>query len=301
MQIMFYPTRIVLPLWARPKSLALKTALRNLRIGEIRVKRISSEFNPRNLMRPYLFPQLEASVDPEPYMKYFSEKYKIDGTEVVEWMIDSAANNAIASARVQEYNRIGSNLAASHGDGAIPGVVVSDCRFRSEYGHYVSSRGYAVAITPRGNFNVPVLKKNNGIFRDLLTWASTTYTGYIQYGGFLAKWIELASTPIRSSVGFIKDTRGNVAPQFFNQLPPRPKMTVTVRQTFQSSNNQTISIAFRNPTDYTNVLGTKSFDVPAGTNQVSYTLTSIPYTPPVVAHIQPEDHINTTLEEFVVG
>ena len=165
----------------------------------------------------------------------------------------------------------------------------------------MSQRGYAIAITPRGNFNVPNLRKHTGIFRDLLTWASTTNIGYIQYHGLLAKWVELAATPIRDTVGFIKDTRGNVAPQFFNQLPPRPKISVIVNQVFQSGDSQTVAIRFRDPTDYTNILGEKTFDLPEGSHQVTYTLSSFPYVPPVVAEIQPQDHISTALESYTVG
>jgi len=299
-RIMHIPTRFRFPLWARRNSLTLKGALERLKISDISVRRISVEFRPRNLIRPYLFPHLPASLSPRPYLEILEREAPVDGTEIVEWMRIAAVDNAILSARKLEYERAGSEIEAASGDGYIPGISVASVRYVSEYASRVRSRGYAVAQTPRGNFDVPLLRKRTGVFKDLLTYGSMSYCGAIQWGGPLVFWRDLASTPIRQTVGFIMDARGNQAPHFFEQLPLRPAISVTVRQRFSSEDAQTITINFRDPTDYTRVLGTREIDVAEGESEVSWTMRAFPYVPPVVAEIQPQDNVETSMEEYVV-
>jgi len=298
--VRFYPTTIRFPLWARP--LTIRTALTRIRISEPRVRLISEKFNlERGLYRSLYMPRLKPALNPADILKSIKAEVPIDGVEVVEWMQLSAAENAILSARVEEYNRLGSQLVSGSTDSYIPGLVVEDCRIRKERGSIVGTRGYAIAETPRGTFNIPRLGKRAGIFRDLITWASMYYQGSIQHCETLLKWKSLAETPIRNTVGFYRDGRGNAAPNFFVQIPPRPKLTVTVRQRFSSDRDQTLNINFRDPTNYTNVVGTKSVDIAAGENEVTYTVSAFPYCPPLVAEIQPEDNTQTKLEEYVVA
>jgi hypothetical protein len=221
---------------------------------------------------------------------------------VVETMSvhNCAAENAVLQARIAEYNRLGSELAGANGDGYIPGVVVEDIKFQSQSGATVSSQGYAIATTPRGNFNVPSLKKAPGVFKDLISWGSMSYLGAIQFNGTLLKWKSLAETPINQTVGFYMDTRGNVAPNFFVQQPTRPALTVTVTQVFSSDQSQTLKLNFRDPTDYSRIVGSKNVSIASGTSQVSYTVSAFPYVPPIVAEIQPQDSIQTKLESYTV-
>jgi hypothetical protein len=252
------------------------------------------------LMRPYLDPRLPESLSAKTYFDIIVKEVPVDGVEIVEWMQIAHADKLTLSARALEYNRAGSEMAYDSGDSYIPGVSVEDLKFQKDKGATVKSRGYGIAITPRGNFNLPTLKKATGVFKDLISAATMSYCGGAQWNGNLLKWKELAATPIKTTVGFFCDRAGNIAPNFFEQLPPRPALSVTVRQTFSSNDAQTITMNFRDPTDYSRVLGTKTVDIPAGTSQVTWTMSAIPYVPPTVAEIQPQDDTETSMEEYVV-
>jgi len=296
--VRFYPTTVKLPLWARP--FALKKAISSLRISDVSVKLINRSFTLKGLMRSPYRPDIRPALDPAELITDIRAIASVDGTEIVEWMQISAAENIVMQARIAEYNAIGSQMIGQSGDSYIPGVVVEDLKFQSVTAANVSSSGYGVVVTPRGNFNVPTLGKSTGVFRDLLTWGSISYVGALQWTGNLLKWKSLASTPIREVVGFYMDSKGNTAPQFFVQQPPRPALTVTVRQVIESNDRQSITINFRDPTDYTSILSTKRFDVAAGQSQITFTLSAFPYVPPVIAEIQPENNKSTKLDEYVV-
>jgi hypothetical protein len=285
--------------WAR--SLSIGTALTRLSISEPKVKLISSEFvKEKGLARSLYKPELPAALHPKDILSTIRLDAPTDGVEIVEWMQIAAAENTVLQARIAEYNRLGSQQVGQSGDGYIPGVVVEDIKYVSQAGATVSSQGFAVASTPRGNFNVPSLKKAPGIFRDLISWGSMSYLGSVQFGASLLKWKSLAETPITQTVGFYMDARGNAAPNFFVQQPPRPALTVTVRQRFSSDQNQTLKLNFRDPTDYSRTVGSKSVDIASGESQATYTVSAFPYVPPLIAEIQPQDQVQCKLEEFVV-
>jgi len=295
-----YPTTLRLPLWARPMS--IQPALRRLSISEIKAKLISETFLlERGLRISPLRPEIPPTLSPIRILPIIREIAPIDGVEVVEWMHISAAENTVLQARILEYNSLGSQIVGANGDPYIPGVVVENIRFLSELGSTIASRGYSIVSTPRGNFNVPNLGNTTGVFRDLISWASTSYIGKVQTVGTLLKWRDLAQTPITQPVGFFMDLAGNVAPHFFVQQPPRPALTVTVRQIFSSDKPQTIKLNFRDPTNYSNIVGTKSVAIAAGTSEVTYTLSSFPYVPPLVAEIKPQDGVQTRLESYTVS
>jgi len=297
--IRLYPTTVRFPLWARP--LSIRTALTRLTISEPKVKLISEKFElERGLARSLYKPELPPVLHPNSILPTIRSEAPTDGVEVVEWMQIAAAENTVLQARIAEYNRLGSELAGQSGDGYIPGVVVEDVKFVSQRGATVSSQGYAVASTPRGNFNVPNLKKAPGIFKDLISWGSMSYLGAVQFNGTLLKWKSLAETPITQTVGFYMDQKGNVAPNFFVQQPPRPALTVTVRQRFSSDQNQTLKLNFRDPTDYTRTVGSKSVAIASGESEVTYTVSAFPYVVPLVCEIQPQDQVQTKLEQFIV-
>jgi len=297
--VRIYPTEIRFPAWAGPSTLRL--SLSRLRISEPIVSRISEKFTVKGLSRSYYRPDIKETLDPREIFEKIVEEAPSDSREVVPWMHISAAENIVMHARIAEYNRLGSQVVGSSSDAYIPGVVVEDARFRSEPGRYVASRGYAIAYTPRGNFNVPNLRKGLGVFRDYISWGSISWTGSVQYCGNLLKWKSLAETPIRQAVGFYMDYRGNSAPNFFVQIPTRPALTVTVRQRFSSSDRQTLTVRFRDPTNYSNVVGTRQVDIAEGESQVTYTVSAFPYVPPLVVEIQPQDGIQTSLQEYVVA
>ena len=299
--VMFFPTRIHLPLWARRRATILRGALNRLKISDFSVRRLVTRYEkPRGLMRPLLDVRFPPAIRASDYLGSIRTEDPVDGSEIVEWMHFSHADRLIMSARILEYNRAGSHLIGESGDGYIPGVSVEELNFRKIRGRTVSSQGYAVADTPVGSFSVRSLGKGIGVFKDLIAGGTMSYCGSIQWCGNLLKWKELAKTPIRQAVGFFMDSRGNVLPNFFEQIPTRPKLRVEVRQRFTSSDAQTINVRFRDPTDYSRVLGMKTFDVSEGTSEVRYTTTAFPYVPPLVAEISPEDDKETTVEEYVV-
>ncbi len=295
-----YPTTFRRPLWVRPMT--LRTAINKLRVSDFKVKQISTRFElKKGLMRSLVFPKLREALDPKEYMESIAEDHPIDGVEYVEWMHICAAENATLHARMNEYNRLGSELLARSGDPAVPGVTVEDVFYPSQLGQTVRSRGYAVASTPRGNFNVPLLGKRVGAFSDLISAGIMSWVGAGQWTGTIMKWKSLAETPIRQAVGFFRDYLGNVAPNFFVQIPTRPALSVNVRQRFSSDKDQTLKVNFRDPTNYSRVIGSKDVAVATGTSDVTYTVSAFPYVPPVVAEIQPEDKTQIKLEEFVVA
>jgi len=298
--VRFYPTVVRLPLWARP--LTLRRALSTVRISEPKVRQLSSSIDVKmGLLRSMYRPDFEPTLDPLDILPAIKSEAPVDGTEIVEWMHVAAAENIVITARIQEYNRLGSEQAGKSGDGYIPGVVVQDCRFASQTGRALRRQGYGIAKTPKGDFHVPNLKKASGIFRDLITWASISALSSVQWVGSLLKWISLATTPIKKTVGFYKDSRGNVAPNFFVQEPVRPKLTVVVRQKYSTNRDQTLTLNFRDPTNYANVVGSKNVDIPAGTSEITYTVSAFPYVPPLIAEIQPVDGSSTKLEEYTVS
>jgi hypothetical protein len=298
-KIRLYPTTLKLPLWARPLTLGI--AVQRLRVGELNVRKISDEFSLRGLSVSPLFPRLKVTLDPNDILEEVERLATVDGVEVVRWMHIAAAENAVIQARINEYNLLGSQLAGQSGDPYLPGLQVEDIKFNGETGITVSSRGYGIVNTPVGSFNVPNLRKAVGVFRNLLSWGSISDSYGVQWIGNLLKWKSLASTPINQSVGFYMDMRGNAAPQFFVQNPPSPKVVATVRMILEGNDKQTVSINFRDPSDYTRVLTTRSVDIPKGQSEISFTVSAFPYVPPLVSEIQPQDKVQTKLNSYTVS
>lgn len=297
-----YPTTVPsMPLWVRP--LTLPRALERITIGELKARVIDPTFvEERGLARSLLSPTIPPSLSSlRVFEKLTTEKPLITG-EIVEWMQIAGAENVILQQRIEEYNRLGSEMLGNSNDPWLPGCYVEDVGYSSgQTGSGIRTRGLAVATTPRGNFNVPALSKSPGIFSDIISWGGNSYLASYQWTATILKWKSLAKTPITSAVGFYKDYRGNSAPNFFVQTPPRPSLTVTVRQAFSSSDPQSLVMNFRDPTNYARILGTRSVDVAKGDSEVSYTLSAFPYVPPVVTEIQPEDVKDTKLTSYTVA
>jgi hypothetical protein len=295
-QVRLYPTRAPLPAWGGP----LVTALSSLRVEEAEVRHVSPEFSIRGLMKSPYRPDLKVTLNPAELHESVKAIAPIDGAQVVEWMHHATVNNVVLQARAAEYNALGSQLVATSGDAYIPGVTVEDIQFQSIMGSEVASRGSATVITPAGTYDVPVGGKATGIYPSLLTWGSIPHRESVQWVGVLMKWKELASTPIRQSVGFYMDSAGNSAPLFFLQRTSRPKVRAVVKMGFQSSDDQVILINFRNPNDYTKVVASRRASVKAGSSEVSFAMFGIPFVPPLVAEIQPQNNVQCILTEYVV-
>lgn len=294
-----YPTEVRLPAWARP--LSIKASLPTLTLTDLDVKLVNEAFTLKGLMRSPYRPDLKPVLDPSEIVEDIRAIAPVDGTEVVEWMQLAAAEYTVMQARIAEYNALGSQLVGGSNDAYIPGLVVEDVMMESVSGAVVSSRGYVTVYTPAGNYTCPNLGKSTGIFSNHLSWASIVWTRVVQFLANLLKWKSLASTPIKQTVGFFMDGAGHVAPNFFVMQTSRPMVRARTKLVFESNNEQTVTLNFRDPTNYKNVLLTKSFKIPAGTSTVLFTITAIPYIPPLVTEIQPQDNVQTKLNEFVVG
>jgi len=302
-------SRFEFPNWCR--GLALKQAVRSFRIRDFEVSEISSKFDLKGLALPSgeeegllqkIREKIDAWLHPQDVYDVLTELHPVDGREIVEWMHISMAENLTMRARIEEYNRAGilSYSTGAATDPRYPGLVVEDVRMKSDSGYTVRSRGYAIAITPRGNYNVPFPRKATGVFRDHLSWGSTSWAGSVQWCASLLKWKRLIETPIRERIGFYMDFRGNTAPNFVAQIPTFPKPRATLVMRFSSDKEQNVRIRFRDPTNYTNMLGEKVVAVPSGTNEVTTTVTGFPYVPPTVSEVQPEDGAQTTIDLYVV-
>ena len=305
-------TRLEFPSWC--KGVALKQSLKSFKIRDIEVSDISSKFNLSGLSEPdeeegilerirgKLRDRLGKWLDPKEVHSVLAEIHPVDGTEIVEWMHISVAEAMTMRARIQEYNRAGiaSYETGNATDPRFPGLVVDDIRMQSDSGYTVRSRGYGITLTPRGNYNVPFLGKATGIFRDHLSWGSCSYAGPVQWTASLLKWKRLAETPIRDKIGFYMDFRGNTAPNFFAQIPTLPKPRATLVMRFSSDRDQNVTLRFRDPTNYTRVIGEKVVRVPSGSAEVTTTVSGFPYVPPTTSEIQPLDGIQTTLDLYVV-
>ena len=303
--IRHYPTTLDMPLWAG--SLTIKTAIAGLRITaeeEIEVRRIG-DFDPEavGIMRSPLRPDLPPTLDPKPVEEAMASEAPIDGREIVDWMIDAAVNNIMLAAREAEYNRAGSQLSSESGDAYIPGVRVQDVQFVSERAKTIIDRGFAIGRTGRGDFRVPTretAKKAVGVFRDILSWGSISKIGAVQWVGNLLKWVDLARTPIERAIGFFRDRAGHVAPQFIEQVPPRPQLRVNVTIELSTDTSQDVVLRFRDPTDFTNIAGERTVNVPEGTNTVTFSMTAYPYVPPLVTEIQPQDNTQASINLYRV-
>ena len=302
----FYPTQIRLPTWAL--GLSIRPMIRGFSVQNLTVRSIDHEFNldripaktERNLMRSKVFPHLPPALDSRAYKRQIEAEYPIDGREIVSWMQLSAADNAVLDARCEEYNRLGSQLVSVSDDPYIPGTVIEDINFLGEKGSAVSTKGYGTARTPRGDFRVSAGGKGDGIFSNLLTWGSAPWVGLSQWVGNLLKWKSLANSPITSAVGF-PNTRGLSAPQYVVLQPSRPALRVNVEQGFTSDKDQRLALTWRDPANFTRPLAYDWADIPAGTSVLSYNVTSFPYVPPVVYHMQPPDEVQTRMDRLVTS
>jgi len=283
----YLPTRVLFPDWLTMES--QNEGERNFsRVREIRTRIIDREFNLEwlNLVRSPLFPHLPVALDGLDLLPKIKADVPIDNVEIVEWMQECTADQAILSARVAEYNRY-SRVVARSGDPWSPGVRVEDISIERIRGRDLIGHSFSVR-TPRGTFDVPEGEGRAGIFSDLLAWAGGIGWPGVQWTGTLIKWLDLAKTPITSDIGFPVLIRSIIAPNFFVQEPSSSARRVRVRMQLTSNRDQDATLIFRSPTNYSNEI-----DLPAtvslarGTNELEFIIASYPSVPVVVTQVQP--------------
>jgi len=217
----------------------------------------------------------------------------IDGEEIVKWMHEAAAANAVLQMSAQSYAGAGGRIEARSGDGYIPGVSLRDVHFESVRSSYVYSRGYVVVYTPYGNFRAPNFAATTVAVRDLLLWVIVrAWSRAIQWIGVLKRWLETATTPLKSSI-LCEGIYGFTSPQFILVIPPLGIRHVDYI-TFSSDKPQKIVLQFRNPADYSKVLAKVELNIPAGQSTVRLRVFGVGN---YLAHIQPEHPC--TIDKYV--
>jgi len=270
---------------------------RRINIEEIKTRLVRPEFTLRGLSRSRVFPEFPIEVETEAILPMVREYAPIDGVEVVEWMQECAADNAILDSIMADYERAGSRVYSRSGDPAAPGVRVHDTYFPSVPGRTVASRGYAVLATPYGNFNVPSRGKLALTMKDFLGWGAAPWVGSYQWRGIIMRWVELASAPIKDRGGVLNST-GLVAPQFFyvsTKMLPMATMTLGL----SSDKDQTVVVTGRDTADYGKVNFSIDVGIPAGQSETTIRLFSVPMRP-FVMEIQPSDGTSTVLDSLSV-
>lgn len=261
---------------------------------QVRVMSPGIELKKGLALSPTL-PWLPKAIVSDEILPNVKEAAPVDGTDIVPWMQEAAAEGAILDGACEEYNRLGSQLLSRSGDPYIPGVRVGDIRGESTPGYSVRRQGYGTVITPRGNFNVLDGGKATGIFSDILAWARCRAGWGVQWLLSLLQWRELAKTPITDRIRFA-NLGGFVAPNFLTVSPKLPTPLVVMRMGITSDKPQTIGIKGRSLTDYTGVLFEDSFPIDSGESETIYNILGFPFVGDFLLEIQPEDNSQTILD-----
>lgn len=298
--VVYYPTRAILPEWATAAK--QEEGEKRISFGELILSKISTKFDlgEIGLLKSPLFPELPLALDSSSLLPLIKSAMPVDDVEIVDWMQHSTADNAILTARMDEYNKH-SRIDGVAGDPYIPGVRVSDIYFISRPRADVVSRGYGELASPRGNLRIIPGSGETLITPDLLAWGGVKPfpTEGIQWTGELLKWRELAKTPITTPIGF-PSFEGIATPNFFLQAPEEESGRVRISQIIASDKEQRIPISFRSPSNYTKVIDESTIRLDKGITEISYVIASYPSVPPVVFQAQPGKGCTTTLNEYHV-
>ena len=255
----------------------------------------------KGLVRPGVFDWLVKPyvVDAEARERIAAEA-PVDGVEIVDWMHECAAANAVLFGVMEEYDRLSSRLLATSSDPYIPGVALSsDFKFRSDLARTVDRRGYSVVMTPVGTFNVPeegciTLAKGN-----FLGWAAGTRIrgAYMQWKGTLMRWLELASKPVKERVR-CANIDGLVAPQFFSIPGPLALPVNRTTVVVTSNKPQTVLLRGRSPTEYGTLMFDLKQDIPAGQSSILYRVLGLPRATAHVLEVQPQKGTATVIDSI---
>jgi len=276
---------------------------------EVKLKRPLAQISPpefrRRLLKSPTFDWLPVAIEGNEIVPEVNTQAPIDGVEIVKWMQEAAAYNAVLDAMAEEYSRAGSFFSSRVGDGLIPGVGIGSgskaVRFSSVVATTVAGQHGAYFNLGTQRFFCPEYGKAIAALKDVLAWAAIPGRYAIQWVAALMRWLrdELASVPINDRIRF--GNLGNlVAPNFFvvrSQLPP-PAMVMSIGLT--SNRNQKVAIQMRSYNDFTNVFSSDAIDVPAGESTTDYFILGVPFVEPFVLEMQPEDGTSTVLDSLTV-
>ena len=276
--------------------------------AEVKLKRplvdISLPEFRRGLIKSPMFEWLPVAMNKDEVLPLIAAETPVDGSEIVPWMQEAAAMNAVLDARAEEYAKAGSFFSSRVGDGLIPSVGIGSgaqgVRFTSGTASVVSGQRGAYVVSGGKSFFCPEYSKLTMVTQDLLAWAAIPGVYAIQWLAALMSWVReaLASNPISDRIGF--GTVGLLAaPNFFvvksSVLPP-PAMVMHVGVT--SNKDQKIGLNMRGFSDFTKVLSSDSIEVKAGESTIDYFILGFPVVEKFVLELQPQNGTNTILDSL---
>jgi len=269
-----------------------------VKIKEVKVQQVSKKFNLFDkLPTPQIFEWINkptfADVDAEPFIV---DNVQVDGTEIVEWMLEAAKAMAPLDVMTTSTNRVGGAVVAKSGDPYIPGVSAGVCKALSWMGSKVQERRYGVVTTPVGNFNVPINKAITFTKANVLAWAAILSTQCKQWVLALINWLRPPTAPINNRIPF-SIVGGFTVPQFVSVEPPFMTPIVLMRIGITSNKDQTVDVKIRGPLGkYQDIFDQTKVAVPAGENEIIMWTTGFPSVDRFTLHIQPQNGVKTVLD-----
>jgi len=220
------------------------------------------------------------------------------GVDVVEWMREAAAVNAIIDTSIQSYSDNGGRLLGGSGDGYIPGVSVQDTYFPSVSNYTLTSEGRAALVTPVGTYYVPANGKTLVAKGSYLGWAAARRGTDCQWLAAILRWLSLATASRGSPVTNISFTSvsGLVAPQFVAVNPPIGLRHVN-HLTLSTNAAQTVTIDYRSPSDYGSVYSSTNVRLAPGSNSLRLRVLGFGS---YVLGVHPSNGTTTTLDKLEV-
>ncbi|MCD6164243.1 MAG: hypothetical protein J7J30_02240 [Candidatus Odinarchaeota archaeon] len=265
---------------------------------EVKLKRPNVDFVRGLAKVNTVFDFLPANaMDSSELVEPFRENVPTNREDIVDWMHDASADQAIIEAYENEYNKH-SEVRGASGDGYIPGVYVAGLRCRGHYNksYYATRRGYAEVETPAGSFKIPYRGKATFAKNNVLAWGAFPFAYGVQILVTLLRWLKPAETPIKDRVRFAS-SHGRTAPNFVVVATRVPTPLCTMRIGITSDKSQKIQIKGRGlEGSYHNVLFEDSFEVDEGEQEVIYNVFGFPVVPKFTLELQPQDHCKTVLD-----
>jgi hypothetical protein len=291
--VRYRPTRMKLPSWVDHNIMTEGVDEIASASIDVSIERIS-EARPKNILRDSdMFPNAAKEFNAKELLESFEEETTAPDVEVVDWMNKSAVEHAVLDAWAKEYGR-NSSVSINTGDPYYPNLEIGSYEFPEETGNTIASRGWATLQTPDGNVEVPD-RSGKAVFNEdnIGLGAMSSGGGGGQGHGAIAKFEELAETPIQDSIRFpgLKGYGSDIwtAPNVFNQAPEEESEQQKVSFNVSANSEQDVKFAFRNPNDYSQTISENTLTVPEGTSQVEFQMAASPAVPPLTTEMNPNN------------
>jgi len=272
-----------------------------LRFELLESKHITDRFERPKLPKSK-FLNYSLTTSSEEALDEISADVPVNGIDIVEWMHEVTADLIAMEGMAVTYDNNGGHISFTSGDGKIPGIKLdSRTHFRSETGRTVASRGYAIIVTPYGNYKVPNPGKLTIAIRDFLLWA------YAKAGRWSYQWpggiLRFDRLPILSRASQISNlispsVSGFSAPTFVYVNTAGFSPFESLDLSISSSKDQTIVLTARDPGNYANKIFSTKLNVSKGTSEHKIRIISFPRVSPFVLEMQPEDGAKTTFKSM---